>query len=81
MAETVEMSDEIEDCVAEHAPELDASDVREVMAEHEKPTSEPGTHLEWATEQLRRSTTGRPEGRPALEIVEAEMRRDDESRE
>ena len=81
MAETVDMSDEIEDYVEEHAPELDASDVREFMAEHAKPTSEPGTHVEWATKLLRGHETGQQEELPSIEIVAEEMRRHDERQE
>jgi hypothetical protein len=76
------MSDrEIEDYVERHAPELEASDVRDFMAEHEKPTSEPGTPLEWATRLLSQRKTGHEEDRPSIEIVEEEMRRHDERQE
>lgn len=69
--------DEIKNYVEEHAPELDSSEVREFMAEHEKPTNEPGTQLEWATKLLRSWKAAQPEERPSIEVVEEEMRRHD----
>jgi len=75
------MSDNVKDYVAAHAPELDPREVREFMAEHEKPTNEPGTQLEWATKLLHAWRTGEREERPSLEIVEEEMRHHDERQE
>lgn len=75
------MSDEIDDYVGEHAPELDPADVRRFIAENQKPVSEPGTTVEWATAQLRRRWSEREPERPSLELVEEEMRRHDERQE
>ena len=74
--------DEVEGYVDENAPELDPEEVREFIAGNEKPTIEPGTHVEWAVKQLRshKERTGAEE-RPSLEIVEEEMRRHDETAE
>lgn len=74
------MSEEIDDYVEEHAPELDPHEVRDFMAHNEKPVSEPGTQLEWATRLLRRRRADdqQEEEGPALELVEEEMRRHDE---
>jgi hypothetical protein len=74
--------DEIRGYIQENAPELDPKDVREFIAGNEKPTSEPGTHVEWAVKQLRRhKEREREQERPSLEIVEEEMRRHDEAAE
>jgi hypothetical protein len=73
------MSDEIDAYVDEHAPDIEPHDVRKFIAGNEKPTSEPGTHVEWAVKQLRRhKETDEDEEGPSLEIVEEEMRRHDE---
>jgi hypothetical protein len=74
------MSEEIDDYVEEHAPELDPREVRDFMAHNTKPVSEPGTQLEWATRLLRRrrAEDRQEEEGPALELVEEEMRRHDE---
>lgn len=74
--------DEIQDYVEENASELDPNDVRKFIAGNEKPTSEPGTHVEWAVKQLRRHKEPEAEQEhPSLEIVEEEMRRHDETAE
>jgi hypothetical protein len=73
--------DEVRNYVEKHAPELDPDEVDEFMTEHEKPTSEPGTPLEWATALLRRRKADRVEEGPSLDIVEQEMRRHDERQE
>lgn len=78
--ETMAMTDEIEGYVEEHAPELDPNEVRGFIADHAKPTSEPGTHIEWAVQQMRRHKERDEEDGPSLEIVEEEMRRRDETR-
>jgi hypothetical protein len=74
------MSDEIDAYVEEHAPELDPREVREFVAENEKPVSEAGTPVEWAIRMLRgRSAPDADrEEHPSLELVEEEMRRHDE---
>jgi hypothetical protein len=72
------MSDEIDDYVREHAPELDAGEVREFMERNEKPVSEPGTEIEWATRLVRGRRGEEVEEGPSLEMVEEEMRRHDE---
>ncbi len=74
--------DEVQGYVEENAPELDPNEVREFIAGNEKPTSEPGTHVEWAVKQLRRHQEPEwEEEHPSLEIVEEEMRRHDETAE
>lgn len=69
--------DEIRSYVERHAPELDPEEVGEFMRDHAKPTSEPGTTLEWATELLRRRRRGEAEERPSIELVEETMREHD----
>ena len=74
--------DDVRGYVEENAPELDSDEVRGFIAQNQKPTSEPGTHVEWAVKQLRRHKE--PEAKeehPSLEIVEEEMRRHDETAE
>lgn len=81
--EAVAMSEDgVQGYVEENAPELDPNEVREFIARNVKPTSEPGTNIEWAVTQLRRrkEPPGEPE-RPSLEIIEEEMRRHDETAE
>lgn len=69
--------EEIRGYVERHAPELDPGEVGEFMRHHAKPTSEPGTALEWATELLRRRRRGEEEKRPSIELVEETMREHD----
>ncbi len=70
--------------VHEHTPELDPKEVIEFMQEHAKPTSEPGTPIEWAVRLLRQrreSKLGdgpaveRAGGDPAVDRVADELRR------
>lgn len=69
---------EIEDYVREYAPEMDPKEVREFMAEHDKPEDEPDSHVAWATKLLR----GRGEGQygegASIDTVSDEMQRRDE---
>jgi hypothetical protein len=73
--------DEVRNYVEKHAPELDPDEVARFIAENEKPTSEPGTPLEWATALLRRRNAGRDEEGPSIDVVAEEMRRHDERQE
>jgi len=75
------LADEIDGYVEENAPELDPGEVRKFIESNEKPSSEPGTEIEWATRTLRaRRQDEQPDG-PPLEMVEEEMRRHDERQE
>jgi len=76
--------DQIADYVREHTPELDPKDVIEFMREHAKPTSEPGTPIEWAVRLLRQRGENelgdgppveRVGGDPAVDRVADELRR------
>jgi hypothetical protein len=70
-------NDEIATYVRRYAPELDPEDVRKFMAEHAKPTADPGTHLQWATRMLREQGEGEfGDGLP-VDRVAREMRRRD----
>ena len=74
--------DEVQGYVEENARELDPNEVREFIAGNVKPTSEPGTDIEWAVKQLRRHKESPDEAEhPSLEIVEEEMRRHDDTAE
>ena len=75
------MSDEIDSYVDRHAPELDPDEVRRFVADNEKPVSEPGTVIEWATALLQRRARDQEEERPSLDLVQEEMRRHDERQE
>ncbi len=70
---------EIQDCVARYAPELDPQEVREFMAEHNKPGDESDSHAVWAIKLLRQRGEGQfKEGAPIETVVDA-MRRHDET--
>lgn len=69
--------DHIADYVAEHAPELDPQEVREFMAEHDKPAEVPGSHLAWAVGVLRQRKEGEVGDGLSVDTVVNEIRRQD----
>jgi hypothetical protein len=64
--------------VADHAPELDPADVQAFVAEHAKPTDEPGTPTEWAVRVLRERGEGEFGDGLAVDRVVGELRRRDD---
>jgi hypothetical protein len=67
--------DQIAEYVAEHAPELDSSEVAEFMAEHDKPADVRGSHLAWAVGVLRQRGEGEVGDGLSVDTVVDELRR------
>ena len=70
--------DRIEQYVAEHAPELDAQDVRDFMSKHPQPDDAEGSHLEWAVSVLRQRGEGEVGKGVSVDRVVDEIRRREE---
>jgi hypothetical protein len=67
--------DQIEQYVAEHAPELKIQDVRNFMAEHPRPDDAEGSHVQWAVSVLRQRSEGEVGDGLSIDRVVDEIRR------
>ena len=70
-------SQEIQQYVGDHAPELNPDDVVAFMQAHSKPEDEPGSHVEWATRILRQRGEGEFGDGLSPDRVADELRRRD----